>query len=285
VAPDTRIVGDAAHGDMVLEHVTYSPQQLGLAAVLAFPQHLGTDGETDFRVSAHPGHAAIRADGATRPAVARIEAWGAEVGETWGYTQRPGYSSVPGGTAAGGWAFMPPEVRMDDRADSFAPAGVTASSAYFAFVPGAYAAWGVPSSDGDLSDGAWREGSSGTSLILQSKVSGSWVTHLTIPQSGPVDFAYGVALNVTATIANYVALTTDNVIEVDCSTGDVTVTLYSASNAGKHLYIRRVDASANLVIVDGDGADTINGAATVELASQYDSVHLYVSSASSWGIL
>jgi len=92
-------------------------------------------------------------------------------------------------------------------------------------------------------------------------------------------------LNVVRKTASYTALVTDDVIEADCTAGDVTITLYPMGpNPGGNLHVRRIDGSANSVIIDPSGAETINGDATVTLSDQYDSAHIYVG-ATEWGIL
>jgi len=46
----------------------------------------------------------------------------------------------------------------------------------------------------------------------------------------------------------------------------------------------KIDASANAVVIDGAGAETIDGAATQTLIAQYDSLHV-VSSGAEWFIV
>ena len=88
----------------------------------------------------------------------------------------------------------------------------------------------------------------------------------------------------TAKTADYTATDSDCVIDVDATSGDVTITL-QAVTAGRSMHIRRTDNSSNTVTVDGDGAETINGNTAISLASQYDAVHLIGNSAeTSWGI-
>lgn len=61
-------------------------------------------------------------------------------------------------------------------------------------------------------------------------------------------------------------------VDVDASGGAVTVNLPSAVNrAGALIEVRKTDGSANTVTVDANGAQTINGALTRVIYSQYDS--------------
>lgn len=48
---------------------------------------------------------------------------------------------------------------------------------------------------------------------------------------------------------------------VDATSGSLTMTLpTAASSTGKVFYIKKIDSSANSVIIDGAGAETIDGA-------------------------
>ena len=85
----------------------------------------------------------------------------------------------------------------------------------------------------------------------------------------------------TVTTTTYTALITDSVILVDESE-ETTVTLMSAATAGDgfKLTIKSISNTAN-VIIDGNGSDTIDGAATATLTSQYESVTV-ISNGSDW---
>jgi anti-anti-sigma regulatory factor len=57
------------------------------------------------------------------------------------------------------------------------------------------------------------------------------------------------------------------------SVDDMTIRLpAAASNTGRELTIKKVDNGTKSVIVDGNGAETIDGSATKYLRSQYDSI-------------
>lgn len=166
------------------EHVVWSPAQLGIPGALVFPQHYGRGG-VDLRYSAMPPEAEMAGEAAVRPAVLRLDSWGKQSGASWGYTQQPGYSRVPGGTAPGGMLVMPPEVDAMDRGDSLAPSGVTVSDTYFGWGDGAAAAWGVPdTATGGLASGAFRakrtpSGTNGT-LTFDSFDGTSWTNAVSI---------------------------------------------------------------------------------------------------------
>jgi len=88
---------------------------------------------------------------------------------------------------------------------------------------------------------------------------------------------YGVkTVTGTYTAAN------DAVIRCDASAGAFTISLPTASGIkGKAYLIKKVDSSTNAVTIDPYGTETIDGAATVTLASQYDSV-IVVSDGTNW---
>lgn len=73
------------------------------------------------------------------------------------------------------------------------------------------------------------------------------------------------------------------VLAVDATAGAVTITLLAAATAGDgfELTIKKTDSSANAVTIDGNGAETIDGAATLVLPAQNDSVTIR-SDGSNW---
>lgn len=73
--------------------------------------------------------------------------------------------------------------------------------------------------------------------------------------------------------------------DVDATAGACTITLPPAvDSVGELIYVRKTDSSGNAVIVDGDGAETINGAATRSLTVQYATVTLG-SNGTEWCVL
>lgn len=75
----------------------------------------------------------------------------------------------------------------------------------------------------------------------------------------------------------------DKLILVDASGGAVTITLLAAATAGDgfRVAIKKIDNSANAVTVDGNASETIDGAATATISTQYDSENL-VSNGTNW---
>lgn len=156
----TRVLARADASTHRPEHVVWSPAQLGFGNALIFPQHYGRAGSIDLRYSTGGSggelEREILSEGRSRPAVLRIMSFAKEAGQDFDYTQRPGRSRVPGGTATGLVLVAPPEVDEMDAVDSFAPAGVTRSSSGFGWADGAYAAWGVADETGALASGGFR---------------------------------------------------------------------------------------------------------------------------------
>lgn len=99
------------------------------------------------------------------------------------------------------------------------------------------------------------------------------------------DAGVGGVVAITTKTGAYTAADTDTVIICDATGGAFTVTLPAAGdNTGKVFYLKKIDGSANAVTIDGDGAETIDDAATLVLGSQYDAAML-VSDGTEWWIL
>lgn len=91
---------------------------------------------------------------------------------------------------------------------------------------------------------------------------------------------------IVSTAIDRTVLSTDFVIFVDASGGDRTITL-PAANAltGRWLEVKKVDSSANKVILDAAGADTIEGDATLELLIEGEAVPIVSDGTSAWYVL
>lgn len=80
--------------------------------------------------------------------------------------------------------------------------------------------------------------------------------------------------------SNYTATVSDEMIMVDATSGAVTITLAAASGlAGKDYTIKKVDASGNSVIIDPNASESVDGATTKTISSQYTSVSIRCDSA------
>jgi hypothetical protein len=87
--------------------------------------------------------------------------------------------------------------------------------------------------------------------------------------------------------ANYTTVEADRdkLIKVDATSGAVTISLLAAATAGDgfQIAIKKTDSSGNAVTVDGSGSETIDGALTLSLSSQY-SVVVLTCDGSNWHI-
>ena len=93
---------------------------------------------------------------------------------------------------------------------------------------------------------------------------------------GPNGFTTALDNGTTTVTTSTTLDNTYYVIEVDASSGDVTLTLpASASNKGRHYHTAKVDSSSNDMIIDGNSSETIIGELTIRTSAQWDSFHLY----------
>lgn len=87
--------------------------------------------------------------------------------------------------------------------------------------------------------------------------------------------------------ANYTVVKADHgaLIKCDATSAAFTITLPPAATAGSgfEIAIKKTDAGANAITIDGDGSETIDGATTLVLAGQYDAAILRCDG-SSWEI-
>lgn len=125
---------------------------------------------------------------------------------------------------------------------------------------------------GTASDTVARQGagSNGSQLMADSS------------QTNGMRYIFGQG-DVQTKTGNYTALVTDGYI--NCSTNSHTITLFAASgNAGKTLTITKTDSDVTKIItIDGNASETIDGATTTTLNTQYESVTLYCDG-SNWTI-
>ncbi len=77
---------------------------------------------------------------------------------------------------------------------------------------------------------------------------------------------------VTVTASSYTVLGTDRTILCDCTSNAVTINLPAvAASEGRKLEIKKIDSSGNAVTIDASGSETIDGATTKTLSSQWAS--------------
>ena len=94
----------------------------------------------------------------------------------------------------------------------------------------------------------------------------------------------GLKIGTTNKTTGYTATLTDDFISADASGGAFTITLPAVATAtGKVYYIKKIDATGNPITIDGNGAETIDGAATAIINAQYESITL-ICNGSTWYI-
>lgn len=73
-------------------------------------------------------------------------------------------------------------------------------------------------------------------------------------------------------------------VRCDPSGAGFTVNLPASStgNSGRQIIVKNVTGSANAITIDGNGAETIDGAATVAIAAGFGSVHLIDNGGGDW---
>jgi len=85
--------------------------------------------------------------------------------------------------------------------------------------------------------------------------------------------AGNLSTGIVTKTANYTATANDGSIEGDATSGAITITLpAAASSAGRIYVIKKIDSSGNAVTVDPNASETIDGATTVSLSSQYSTI-------------
>ena len=123
----------------------------------------------------------------------------------------------------------------------------------------------------------WADTTAGQ-MKQRNAADSAWVTLWTI-SSGPT------ALTVTTITATSATATAGGMFLLDASSNNVTLNLDPATGlSGQVLYIKRIDGTGNTVTIDPDASETIDGATTQTLASQYDSLTL-VSDGTSFHII
>ncbi|HSX28214.1 MAG TPA: hypothetical protein VLF60_02080 [Candidatus Saccharimonadales bacterium] len=107
----------------------------------------------------------------------------------------------------------------------------------------------------------------------------------TLRVSGGLPAWSDATLATSTKTSNYTVSTTDTIVFANATTGNVTISLPTASsNAGYRFYIKRIDSSGNTCSVARTGTDTIDGATSISLDIQYMSLTV-ASDGSAWYII
>ena len=81
----------------------------------------------------------------------------------------------------------------------------------------------------------------------------------------------------------YAVAADDWFIAVDASAGAVTINLPAAAGLeGRMLHVKKIDGTANNVIIDGSGTETLDDGLTATIKKQYESVHLICDGTEWW---
>ena len=90
---------------------------------------------------------------------------------------------------------------------------------------------------------------------------------------------------VTTAAPTYTLTRLDSILLVDATSAACTVTVPAAADyTDRQWIVKKIDASANAVTLDATGADTIDGAGTLALTSQWDRAHI-ASNGTAWFVV
>jgi len=144
------------------------PAATAHTVILFRPQHTSR-GYRDLRNAVSAPESTIKRQMADRPMTLRMEAFGAQYGETWVKTQKAGMSRFDAGTGNGGVVYLPPELDLlDVERATYVP---TASTSYIVAHPGVYWAAGYARvGSGDVKTG-YRWGTDSTGILTFSSMS------------------------------------------------------------------------------------------------------------------
>lgn len=99
-------------------------------------------------------------------------------------------------------------------------------------------------------------------------------------QLDPINSARNLPKTIVA--AAYTQQLSDGPVLADCTAGAIIITLLAAAQcAGLRYMYKKTDAGANTLTIDGAGAETIDAAATLVLATQ-NKAAVIVSNGTSW---
>lgn len=142
--------------------------------------------------------------------------------------------------------------------------------------------------DGSTANIYFGAPTSGNNVGRVSMVPSTGVMTITADQvnhSNNIGFAGRLDANVTTVTGTSHTAGDEHVILVDDDTAGsaVTITLPTAATADTIYHIKKLGSTAN-VIVDGNGAETIDGGTTATLTTQYESITI-ISDGSAWWVL
>lgn len=132
-----------------------------------------------------------------------------------------------------------------------------------------------------------RTAAPGTGTTLQNRIEVTPAGLVGVGQTPTSTLHVGgsLALRTSSISANATAAVDVAIYLVDATLGAVTLTLPPAASCADRVYqVKKTDSSVNGVVIDGDGAETIDGLASQTLAVQYEAIAV-VSDGTQWWIL
>ena len=87
--------------------------------------------------------------------------------------------------------------------------------------------------------------------------------------------ALGAAYVVTASKTTTYTAAPGDIIPCNATGGAFTVNLPAAAGVVQSIRVKKTDASANAITIDGNASETIDGATTRTLTTQYEAVELW----------
>lgn len=189
-------------------------------------------------------------------------------------------------SAAPGWST----IAAADLPSPFTSGTASGSTSKFATVTGTLTSGHLATWDasGNLIDGgAVPSGGGGTvTSVAMSVPAGMSVSGSPVTSTGTLAVTGFPNLAFASKTANYTLTATDQVILASASGGAFTLTLPAASsNSGKVFYLKKTDSTTNAVTISRAGSDTIEGATTTTLNTQYEILTLVSDGVSVWNIL
>lgn len=112
-----------------------------------------------------------------------------------------------------------------------------------------------------------------TAIGVPTPVGAGWILKHTTYTNRSVLFVWQRGVGFFTAFVDYVAAADDTVILVDASSGPVTISLYGTPIDGDTITIKKVDSSANAVVIDGN-SHVIDGSATQSIVTQNDAYKL-----------
>lgn len=96
--------------------------------------------------------------------------------------------------------------------------------------------------------------------------------------TGTNEFNSSVGFNCTTVTGNTTLNNTHANVNADATSGSITIILPTASGIKREYTIKKIDSTANTVVIDASGSQTIDNSLTKTLSSQYSSATIYADS-------